>query len=118
MNYDDYYEYDGIIEYDGLDDEMDFDDCPYGSYGQPQLGTEDCEFTCPLVNGCRKIFFARKNCVLRHLQNYEYGPECPFFHMGNCYIDMSNCAPSRLRALWFRFRCRLGRQPTREEAMH
>lgn len=99
---DDYEDYEGF----------DFDDCPFGSGGYPQLGVEECEFTCTLSKSCMSIYDDRKDCV-NPLRIDEKGCasvyiECVFFHMGKCYIDFSNYSPSGLRAIFWRLRCRLG----------
>jgi len=105
-------EYGDLEDYDEEED-MEFDDCPYGSGAMPQLGVDDCEFTCPLSASCQAIFEDRKDCV-RNKSN-DAPEDCIFFHYGKCYIDLSNFAPSRLRALLIRLQCRLGRYPRHEE---
>ena len=101
---------------DSWDEEpMDFDDCPYGSGGMPQLGVEDCEFGCDLSTSCQSIYASRKDCIL--FGRKERFVECWFFHYGKCYIDMANYEPSRLKALWWRFRCAMGRHPTQKEVL-
>lgn len=101
-DYDPYYEFDE--DYDE-DRDMEPDDCGFGSFGCPQLGVEECEFTCPLSKPCREIFFARKDCVFPIFPE-EWEPQCHWFHMGSCYIDFSNYSPSRSRQLWIRLKCR------------
>lgn len=93
-------------DHDDYDEDMEPDDCGYGSFGAPQLGTEDCDFRCPLRDSCYAIFEERKNCVFP-LFPPEWEPNCHWFHMGSCYIDWSNYTPSRIKQLWTRLKCRL-----------
>lgn len=119
MNYEP--EYGDLDDLDSeVEDDFNFEDCPYGSGGYPQLGMEDCEFTCPLSKTCQDIFYARKDCV-NPLQRDDKGcrsieVDCVFFHMGNCYIDFSNYSPRRRIIMWFwRVKCRLGIVPLRQK---
>jgi hypothetical protein len=99
------------------DEYMDFDDCPYGTGGAPQLGVEDCEFTCALSESCRSIFEKQPKCVLWNIGKQDHSPECHFFHYGHCYINLSNYSPSRFKRAWWRVRCMWGKHPTGEEVL-
>lgn len=108
-------EYGDFDDYDN-EEQMDPDNCPFGSFGYPQLGNEECEFTCDFSKTCQEIFYSRKDCV-NPLQRDKEGyrsieVNCIFFHMGNCYIDFSNFSPSRVRAILWRLNCRLGIVPS------
>ena len=105
-------DYGDFDDSDYEDEEMEPDDCPFGNFGHPQLGCEECEFGCPFSETCQDIFYTRKDCV-NPLQRDDEGyrsieVDCVFFHMGNCYIDFSNYSPSKLRAFLWRLKCRLG----------
>ena len=106
---DDYYEFtdEEIIDgydYDGCD--MEPDDCGFGSFGAPQLGTEECDFQCPLSKPCHEIFAQRKSCVFP-LFPEEWEPNCHWFHMGSCYIDFSNFTLSKTNQAIIRLKCRV-----------
>lgn len=102
-------EYGYCDDYDDYD-EADYDPemaivkyCPWQSYGLPQLGTDDCEFTCPLRKGCVALYENMPSCV-SNLKTTD--PSCYFFHMGACYFESS-----LFKRLLTRLKCRLGRLP-------
>jgi hypothetical protein len=119
-NYDeDFDEYYNNLEYDGYDNDdrdMEPDDCGYGSFGAPQLGTEECEFQCPLRKACIAHYKRRKDCVFPNPDGEWL--HCSWFHMGSCYIDSSNRTPSRFKQLIIRLKCRLGWLPVDPRAKH
>jgi hypothetical protein len=98
------------------EEEWDLEDCSYGSFGMPAMGTEECDCYCPGSKGCWAMYNSQPDCLsvkARTNEDNEYMMPCPWFYCGKCYVHFYK---HTIRGALTRLKCAFGFLPVSRRA--